>query len=65
MSRLTNLELVTETLALTNHYGLTAEVVLSCINIAKENPQLSVAAVLLNALDEWDCYPEALVRHKV
>ena len=63
--QLKNLRVVKEMLILTNQYSLTAEVVLSCINLAKQYPEASVTAIVLQALNEWDCYPDALVTHKV
>ena len=57
-NQLKKLELVNEMLTLSNRYGLTAEVVLTAINLAKDNPEASVAAIMLQAVDTWDCFPE-------
>lgn len=57
-NQLKKLELVNEMLTLSNRYGLTAEVVLTAINLAKDHPEASVASIMLRAVDEWDCFPE-------
>lgn len=64
-NQLKNLRVVNEMLILANQYSLTAEVILTCINLAKQYPEASVTAIILEALNEWDCYPEALVTHEV
>jgi hypothetical protein len=55
-----NLELVNEMLDQSSQYKLTAEVVLSAINLAKQYPSASVACILSQALTIWDCYPETV-----
>jgi len=58
MDQLKKLELVKETLELSNKKGLTAECVLTVINLIKQQPSASVACVLSQALEMWDCFPE-------
>lgn len=66
-NQLKKLSVVNEMLILTKQYDLTAEVVLTCIELAAQypkeffRPEVSVISIVLQALDTWDCYPEALV----
>ena len=57
MNDLMNLELVQEMLDLSSQYNLTAECILTAINLSKQHPNMSVAAVLMCSLNEWDCIP--------
>lgn len=60
MDQLKKLELVNEMITLSNKHGLTAECVLTAINIAKQHPSASVANILAQTLDIWDCFPQAV-----
>ena len=58
MDQLKKLELVKEMLELSDKKGLTAECVLTVINIIKHEPTSSIASVISKTLDIWDCFPE-------
>ena len=58
MDQLKKLELVKEMLELSDKKGLTAECVLTVINILQHKPSSSIASVLAETLDIWDCFPE-------
>jgi hypothetical protein len=58
MDQSKKLELVKEMLELSGKKGLTAECVLTIINILQHKPSSSVGSVLAETLDIWDCFPE-------
>jgi hypothetical protein len=60
MDQLKKLELVNEMITLSNKQCLTAECVLTAINIAKQHPSASVANILAQTLEIWDCFPKAV-----
>lgn len=55
MSIINDLELVKKFLDRSDAYSLTAECLLSAINLTKQYPSAPVESILLHALETWDC----------
>lgn len=58
MNDLKKLELIKEFLELSGKDRVTAECILTVINTSKKYPNMSVVALLMHALQTWDCLPD-------
>lgn len=54
------LELVNEMITLSKNHNVTAECILTAIEIAKQQPSASVANIITKTLTIWECFPEPL-----
>lgn len=60
MDELKKLELVNEMLTLSAKKGVTAECIVTAINLANQHSLESFASIIARTLDIWDCFPEAV-----